>query len=99
MSNYTLVNDKDVPEGTIIPEEGWALKVRDAIVVINWIKFADEPNDDGTYSVDIDWECVEGDVFPEMETMVGDACIEILEDAMKVRAMKEAREEAENARQ
>jgi hypothetical protein len=98
MSDYTLVDDEDVPEGTIIPEDGWALKVRDAIVVINWIKFADEENEDGTYNVDIDWECVEGDHFPEMETLIGNACMAMLEDAMKVRAMKEAIKEAEDAR-
>lgn len=105
MSNYELVNDDEVPEGTIIPEDGWALKIGEVIVAINWIKMDEEENEDGSLNVNIDYDVLNfndlkdedyPDNFPEL---VGDAVMDMLEQAMKVKDMKAAIKESEDARE
>ena len=93
--NYKLVNDKDVPDNVIIPEEGWAVQIDKVIIGVNHIKFADEENEDGTYNVDIDYDVlnfddlVEGDVPENIGEIIGEIVLDMLETAMKVRDMKE----------
>lgn len=91
---YELVKDDEVPEGVIIPDDGWALKINDIIVGVNAIKFADYPNDDGSHTVHIDYDILEGEPMEGLDDIVGDSIMEMLEDAIKVRDMKEAIKEA-----
>lgn len=105
MSNYQLVDDKDVPDDTIIPEDGWALQVGKVIVVINFMKFAEEENADGTKDCNVDYDIVnpnditDADIPDDFDNIVGSQAMDMLEDAMAVRdakrAMQEARENSE----
>lgn len=99
MSNYTLVKDDEVPDGVIIPDDSWALKIGEAIVVINSLKFADKPNKDGTMNCLIDYDVPnlddinEDDIPENFDTMIGDIVLEMLETSLKVSDMKEALKE------
>lgn len=92
--NYELVNEKDVPAGVMIPDEGWAIKINKAIVGINELRFADEENEDGTFDIQIDYELLEGELSDEDIDTIGPICIEILEESLKIQEMKELMNEA-----
>lgn len=92
--DYELVDEKDVPEGVMIPEEGWALKIGNGILAINELRFADEENEDGSYDVSLDYELLEGKLTPEEINSIGPICMEILEESIKIHEMKELMEEA-----
>ena len=95
--NYELLDDADVTSDMILPEEGWAIKVDGAIVCINFIKFGDEENSDGTMDVDINYELMSGELPKGFDNAVGDMVISMLEDSFDVKETKEALKEAREA--
>lgn len=102
---YELLSDEDVPENMIIPDEGWAIKIGEAIVCINHLKFADEENEDGSIECDINYDVInldeldQNDLPDNFGNIVGEIVMEMLEQAMQVRDMKEARKEVKDSRE
>ena len=83
MKNYALVDDADVPDDVIIPDNTWALKFdNDVIVVINYIQIAQEENEDGSITLSIDYDVKQGDpsAFPDFDKLIGDTVADIIED-------------------
>lgn len=104
MSNYKLIDDKDVPDNVVIPEDNWAVKVGERVIVYEYIKFADEPNKDGTYTVEYKYDILEG-VEPEsekelqeLEQLLGDLAIQLVEEGEYAKQMKKALVDAEGKR-
>lgn len=93
---YTLVEDKEVDDNLILPDDQWALKIDGAIVGINYIKFGEEENEDGTRDLEIDFDVLEGEPPEGIDDIVGNAIIKILEDAYLAKDYKEIVKEAEN---
>lgn len=97
--DYELLDEKDVPEGMVLPEEGWAIKVGDAVVCINFVKFGEKENPDGTMDVDINYELMEGVLPKGFDNAIGDMVISMLEDSFTIKETKALMKEAKEARE
>lgn len=91
MIDYQLLDDDEVPEGKVIAEDGWAIKIQDVIVDIQYVQFADEPNPDGTYGVHIEYELVEGEPedVDDFNQILVEVVIDALEEATKWKEVKD----------
>lgn len=96
--NYELLDENDVPKGVMLPEEGWALRIEGCIVAINWVKFGEEENPDGSFPLEINYDILEGTKPKGFDNIVGDLVIDIIEDSFKIKEMKAMRKEAEENR-
>lgn len=94
-STYELIDDNQIPDDVIIPDNTWALRFDDVTIVINYIQFAPEENEDGTYDLSIDYDVVEGDIskLDNPMQLIGDAVVDILEDAAHLDNKKEEHKE------
>jgi len=92
--DYELLDEKDVPDNVIIPDEGWAIKIGTSIIAINEMRFADEPNEDGSFGVNIDYEVLDGLLLPREIDTIGPICMEILEESIKIKEMRKLMDEA-----
>jgi hypothetical protein len=96
VDKYHLIKDDEVPSDVIIPDDGWAIKIEDAIIVVNYIQFAEEPNPNGTYNVNMDYEVVEGSYFEGLDDILGETIMDMLEDAIELREYKNAMKEVKS---
>lgn len=106
MSNYKLVDDKDVPDNVVIPDDTWAFDIDGVIVSVNSMTFAEEENDDGLIEVDVDYDILNfddiDDVPDDFNQVVGECAVHAWEEGMniktKIAMMEEAKKEAEEAK-
>lgn len=74
--NYELIDSSNIPEGTILPDDQWALRIDGTTVVINSIKFGEGETEN---TVNITYEIIEN---PPEDTEVFDRLVADVVDSI-----------------